>query len=103
MISREQALEAERVFKWCAELEGSEAFAAVFAGELAAREAEHDRCGLDISKKPRVRCEHHRALLLARDMIGLVPRRKAEALDTLRQWKAQNGEGFAPMADERNV
>jgi len=91
MITREQAGEAGQLRKWCEDLELSEAFRAVFLAELAEREAEHDRCGCDVAKKPRERAEHHRALKLARELTVLVARRKAEALAVLAQWKEEQG------------
>ena len=109
MITQAQAAEAEQLFKWCHDLEHSEAFARVVLDEIAIRLAEHDRCGVDVTRKPRERAEHHRALKLAREIIGhgdipgLVAKKKAEAADTLRQWKEQNGEVFVPLADVKHV
>jgi len=100
-ITREQAEEATRLFGWCHELEHSEAFRNVVLSYVEEREEEHDRLGTDVSRPAAERAEHHRALKLAREIIGhksapgLVARRKAEAEELLRQWKAQNGQSAA--------
>ncbi len=109
MITPAQAIEAEQIFKWAHDLEHSEAFRELVVREIREREAEHDRCGTDVSRKPRERAEHHRALKLARDLIGhgdapgIVAKKKAEALEVLRQWKEQKGEAFLPLPDGRNL
>ena len=109
MITRDQAAEAEQLFKWCHDLEHSEAFERVVLDEIRQRMGEHDRSGTDVAKKPRERAEHHRALKLAREIVGhgdtpsIVARRKAEALEILQAWKEQSGERSVPLPDANNL
>ena len=109
MITREDAIEADQVYKWCHDLEQSEAFQEIVLKEIEDRREEHDRCGTDTTKDPLKRAEHHMALKLARDLVGygkepgLVARRKAEALSVLQAWNDQHGEKLVALPDGKHL
>lgn len=99
----EDALEAEQMFRWCDQLEKSEAFREVFLKELEWRRDEAEGSGTDVSKSPAERAEHHRAYHLAKDLLKLVGERKAGAAAVLAQWSEQHGEKFSGLADDQHV
>lgn len=103
MIERAVAEEAERVYKWCHDLENSEAFREIILKAIRERKESELRSGLDITKDPHTRAEHHRAYHACNDFLNEVGKRKEWALNTLEAWKQQHGEKLVPLPDTRLV
>ena len=103
MIDQETAIEADQVFKWCSDLQQSEAFERIVLAEITERREAHLREGTNVNHPAAERAEHHRAFHLADELSRLVEKRKSEAANILEQWKAQNGETAVLLADHSNL
>ena len=102
-ITQEEAWEAERLFKWCNDLQKSEAFVGVVLPAIQSAKEAAEACGTDVNRSPAERAEHHRAFHLAKELLNLVETKRESAMETLRLWKEQNGDEFTALPDEKHV
>lgn len=93
MITPEEAEAAARMVRWCAELEGSEAYQRVVLATLAEKKDELLAAGLSVGKPAAERAEFHRAYHLAVELEKLVGAKREQAQAVLDQWQEENGAG----------
>ena len=85
MIAQEDIDRANQQFRDCLELETHDGFKNVMLAEIKQKRQEFIDSGRNLSLTPAQRSEYHRASHFCDELLGLVDRRKLEAVATLKQ------------------